>query len=61
MDPVHLHTPCFTHLLITPRGLAEKLTKKCNDLVQTLIVNISGYKQYFLDLSKKNFITHREL
>ena len=31
---------------------AEKLTKKCHDLPETLIVNISGYKQYFLDLSK---------
>ena len=30
----------------------QKLTKKCNDLALTLIVNISGYKQYFLDLSK---------
>ena len=29
----------------------QKITKKSPDLVQTLIVNISGYKQYFLDLS----------
>ena len=29
-----------------------KLTKKCHNLWLTLIVIISGYKQYFLDLSK---------
>ena len=30
----------------------HKLTKKSPNLALTLIVNISGYKQYFLDLSK---------
>ena len=35
----------------------SKLTDKYHDLAQTLIVNISGYKQYFWDLSKGKILT----